>query len=101
MSKRAYRNVGSYRGCENVDMGYLTDWDDPALLYDEKVYNYWDIEDALWTDFLEFVSDQELPNSYTEDEENFNTYVQEHIEDYLSDVDAGGYFKEGSNDWRD
>lgn len=85
----------NWRGCKSIKMRYYNDWDDPDLIYNGYVFNYWDIEHALSQMFVE-------ETGFSEDDEvAFNHYVQDHAESYLEDVILGGYFDEGSKSWHD
>ena len=108
MSKRH----DGWRGCPNITMEYYNDTADPSLVATidgtEYTFNYWDIEDALWNEFLDLngitESDTYVDDSYTigeEWEQKFNEYCQAEAYNYLQDVVFGGYFGEGSTDWRD
>ena len=90
-----------WRGCDNIEMEYYNDWADPSLIYDGRRFNYWDIEDALWGDFLEETGYADSQSEDPRVEKEFDEYCQYRAEDYLNDVIAGGYFKDGSTDWRD
>lgn len=84
-----------YRGSDDIEYVWKGPWSDPELVYDGKTFNYWDIEDALWSMFLEENpqwTDDDSNNPECEDE--FNRYVQLRGALYLDDVIAGGYFDE-------
>ena len=86
-----------YRGSDDIEYVWKGPWSDPELVYDGKTFNYWDIEDALWSMFLEENpqwTDDDSNNPECEDE--FNRYVQYNGALYLDDVIAGGYFDEPS-----
>lgn len=82
-----------YRGTD-IRFIYHGDWSDPELEdKDGYLYNYWDIEDALWNMFLEENSqwtDNDSDN--TKCEKEFNAYVQDNVEWYLEEVKDAGYF---------
>ena len=69
--------TSGWRGCSDVGMTHYNEWADPDLNieYDGNVYvfNYWDIEDALWNEFLESEgiteSDTYVDDRYTIGEE--------------------------------
>lgn len=112
-NKRVKRiNEAFYRGNRGIEYVYHGEWADPDLIYDGYTFNYWDIEDALWEDFLERVEDgdigvsfdREFAENHADDdavEDAFNLYVQENGVDYLKDVIYGGYFEKGSKSWHD
>lgn len=86
-----------YRGSDDIEYVWKGHWSDPELVYDGKTFNYWDIEDALWSMFLEENpqwTDDDSDNPECEDE--FDKYVQLRGALYLDDVIAGGYFDEPS-----
>lgn len=91
----------NWRGCKNITWEPHGIWADPDIIYNGYTFNYEDIENALWENFLEDTghTDDEFGNEQVERE--FDTYVQERAEWYLEDVIAGGYFEEGSTNWRD
>ena len=94
----------NFRGCEDVKLIGHGEWSDPELLWEhegnEYLFNYWDIESALWNNFTEITGiNDEDRNDITEEE--FDKYVQDNCVDYLKEVIAGGYFTDGSTDWKD
>lgn len=76
-------------------------WGDPDLVWNGYTFNYWDIEDAMWSMFLEETGHKDSESNDPAVEEEFNKYVQDNYEDYLGDVIFGGYFDEGSKSWHD
>ena len=86
----------NYRGTENVEFIWNGTQSDPQLRYDEKLFNYWDIEEALWEMFEEENPDLDLSGEWADDavmvDALFDKYVQEHCVDYLEDCIFGGYF---------
>ena len=95
-NKRLKESVkNGYRGSDDIEYVWKGPWSDPELVYDGKIFNYWDIEDALWSMFLEENpqwTDSDSDNPECEDE--FSKYVQSEGTAYLDDVIAGGYFEE-------
>ena len=112
-NKREKRiNEAFYRGNKRIKFAYNGDYADPDLIYNGYTFNYYDIEDALWGDFLDGVEDGDIDVSFDREyaENNsddkavndaFNLYVQENGVDYLNDVIYGGYFEKGSKSWHD
>ena len=102
-NKRLKESVkNGWRGSKDIEYVWKGPWSDPELVYDGKTFNYWDIEDALWSMFLEENpqwTDDDSNNPECEDE--FNRYVQYNGALYLDDVIAGGYFDESLNQIRD
>lgn len=88
-----YKSIAPWRGCPDIMFGYYNDYADPDLLYKGYVFNYWDIEAALWENFTE-----EFPNS-TDDA--FSSYVRGIAPTYLDECIANNYFREGSKSWHD
>ena len=74
---------------------------DPDLIWDGYVFNYWDIEDALWDIFLEETGYQDSQSGDRVVEKEFNDFVKERATDYLEDVIFGGYFRPNSKSWHD
>lgn len=93
--------MGKYRGCENVEFVSNGTQSDPDLIYNGHTFNYWDIDDALWSEFIEYAGydDSDSGNPTVEDE--FDKYVQDNAENYLEDCIFGGYFSDGSKSWHD
>lgn len=112
-NKRVKRiNEAFYRGNRSIEFVYNGDYADPDLIYNGYTFNYYDIEGALWEDFLDRVEDGDLGVSFDREfaekhsddgavEDAFNLYVQENGVDYLNDVIYGGYFEKGSKSWHD
>lgn len=89
----------NYRGAKNVRLISHGEWADPELEYKGKLFNYWDIEDGMWNDFLERTgrTEESVTHNYEVDrevEEEFDKYVQENVDEYLEDVIFGGYFND-------
>lgn len=90
--KRAQSIGDNWRGNPVIRMRYYNEWSDPDLLYKDYVFNYWDVENAMWDEFLEHGGDPD-------DEAWFDKYVQEFAVDYLEDCIFGGYFQDDSKTW--
>ena len=90
----------NYRGVEGIEFVSHGEWADPELIYDGESFNYWDIEDALWSMFCEElcedyeISVSEIENNMDEFEPVFDKYVQNYAVDYLEDCIFGGYFND-------
>lgn len=56
---------------------------DPEIEYKGRLFNYWDIEDALWEGFLETTGHIDEDANNPEVEKEFNKYVQNTCTDYL------------------
>lgn len=98
MSKKSLKE--GWRGTP-VKMVSHGSWGDPDLVWNGYTFNYWDIEDAMWSMFLEETGHKDSESNDPAVEEEFNKYVQDNYEDYLGDVIFGGYFDEGSKSWHD
>lgn len=105
-------NEAFFRGNKEIELVSHGEWADPDLIYDGYTFNYWEIEDALWEDFLACIDegdvdvsfDREFAEKHSEDdvvEDAFDLYVQENGVDFLNDVIYGGYFEKGSKSWHD
>ena len=94
------KNEG-YRGSEDVEFVSNGMWSDPDLIYKGYTFNYWDIEDALWSEFLEETGHKDSESGDPAVESEFDEYVQGRVTDYLDDVIYGGYFEKGSKSWHD
>lgn len=91
-----WRNV---KGIKFLSNGSVSD---PSLIYKGYEFNYWDIEDALWSMFLEDnleFSDNDSGNPKAE--KAFNEYLSGCATGYLDDVIFGGYFPPKTYSWRD
>lgn len=91
----------NWRGCPKIKMEYYNDTADPSLIYKGYRFNYWDIEDALWNDFLESTGYSDSDADNPEVEKEFDKYVCDFGPSYLDDCLAFDYFEKGSKDWRD
>lgn len=80
--KNKINKDAGFRGAKNVEMIWHGTQSDPELKYKDYLFNYWDIEDALWDEYKEKESNPT--------EEGFDKYVQTHVDDYLEDCIAGG-----------
>lgn len=80
--KNKINKDAGFRGAKNVEMIWHGTQSDPELKYKDYLFNYWDIEDALWDEYKEKESNPT--------EEGFDKYVQTRVDDYLEDCIAGG-----------
>ena len=92
--------MNNWRGCKNVFWRSNGQMSDPDIVIktgdDTYVFNYYDIEDALWYDFCEDrgYDPAEVENN-SEVEADFDKYCQDYAYDYcVGDVIAGGYFED-------
>lgn len=90
--------MANYRNTDGIEFVGHGEWSDPELIYDGKSFNYWDIEDALWSEFCEIVEQDtgltvyDIESDMEKYEPMFDEYVQDNAVNYLNDVIAGGYF---------
>lgn len=91
----------NYRGCKDVLFKFNGAWADPDIIWNGYTFNYEDIEDALWSMFLEDTGHKDSEANDARVEEEFSEYIRPIIVDYLKDVIYGGYFKKGSKSWHD
>lgn len=85
--------ANNWRGCKDIKMIWHGEWNDPELVteYDgvEYWFNYYDIENALWEDFLESEGIEEKDtydengNISDEYENEFSKYCQDNAYTYL------------------
>ena len=85
--------MSNYRGTEGVEFISRGTQSDPLIRYDGKLFNYWDIEDALWDMYCEGtgMTRIEVEENMDAHEDNFDKFVQERCVDYLEDCIFGGY----------
>lgn len=74
----------TFRGVEGTEFIWHGEWSDPEIEYKDEVFNYWDVEDALWTDFKDAIEQGEI-KADEDDEEAFNKFCQEHAPAMLDD----------------
>ncbi len=90
--------MANYRGAEGIEFVSHGEWSDPELIYDGLSFNYWDIENALWSMFCEELGEEtgltiyQIEEQIDKYEPMFDKYVQQCAVEYLNDVIAGGYF---------
>ena len=60
---------------------YHGDWNDPELKYNGKLYNYYDIENAMTENFRDYAEDNNIEWS----EEGF-TYYFKHNQEYIKEL---------------
>ena len=89
-----------WRGHPDIEMIWNGAWADPDLEYKGYIFNYWDVEDAMWDDFLEVTGHKDSEVNDPEVEEEFNQYVIENAAYYLEDVIASGYFERNGKKYK-
>lgn len=45
--------MANYRGIEDIEFVWNGEWADPDLFYKGYRFNYWDVENTLWGDYVE------------------------------------------------
>lgn len=79
-----------FRGTENVEIVWHGQWSDPELRYNGMLFNYWNIENALWDMFEEENPDLDVSGEWADDailvDAMFDKFVQENCVNYLKDV---------------
>lgn len=102
---RKYQSVSdNWRGNKNIRMGYYDDYNDPDLIYDGYVFNYYDMEGIMYDDYVEELREDKEEGLIDSDEptdEGFNQFVRDNAEGYFEDAIAGDYFQKGSKSWHD
>ena len=81
-----------YRGNKSVQFIGHGEWSDPELEYNGYLFSYWDIEDALWNDFLDETGYSDAQSDDPTVEKQFNKFVQDRATDYLDDCIYSGSF---------
>lgn len=82
--------IGLFYGIEGIALIGHGGWCDPELYYKGKSYNYYDVEDALWSEFQEEHSDLDCVS-----DEPFAVWMfqnQEHVRDRIEDLDTAGCY---------
>lgn len=91
---------GVVKGVKFKDNGPMSD---PELIYKGLSFNYWDIEDALYDAFRDYLKEQYPGDEYLEqigydvttDGDDFCEWLEDNnqaVTDYLDDAIHGGYF---------
>lgn len=87
---------GGWRGCDQISLISHGSWADPDLftVIDGMncYFNYWDIENALWEDFLEETGHKDSESEDPAVEKEFNEYCQKWAYYYMIDCFNNGYF---------
>lgn len=91
----------TWRGCENIEHVWNGTQSDPDLIYKGYVFNYYDIENALWDDFLSLTEYEDSDHDKPEVEHEFDLFLHDVADSYLDDCIYGGYFAKGSKSWHD
>ena len=73
-------------GIEGIHLIWHGEWSDPELLYKGKLFNYWDIDEGMYSIFQE-----ETGLNDTDEYNEWMTNNKETVINYLDDVIFGGY----------
>lgn len=88
--------MANYRGAKDVEFIWNGTQSDPQLRYKDMLFNYYDIEEALWDMFEEENPQLDLSGEWADTqivvEQMFDEYVQDNVVNYLEDCIYGGYF---------
>lgn len=89
MTYKQVRALPNWRGVRGIKMKSNGPYSDPWLIYRGEVFNYWDIEDALWAMFLEETGHNDAESEAVEAE--FSEYLKYEAKPYLDGCLFGGY----------
>ena len=92
--KRKLKESANYRGNPEIEFVWHGAWNDPELIYKGESFNYWEVEDALWEDFLEETGHKDNESNDPKVEAEFDKYVQENGTSLLDDWIASGHLDE-------
>lgn len=87
---------GNFYGISKVKFEYHGEWSDPEVIYKRYSFNYWDVENALWCDFLEEKGIPDYKGSGREFDNEFEKWVfdnQERVHAMLDDWIYGGCYR--------
>ena len=95
-----------WRGCKSIKFKWNGTQSDPDLIYKGYVFNYYDIEEALWDMFLEYneLTEKDVYDGYNvkpEFEAQFNDFVCEEAPSYCDDYIANGAPKNWHDRYRE
>ena len=75
------KSLPLFRGVKGVRIIHRGSWSDPLLVYRGYVFNYWDIEEALWDHFLQDRGEKEADYkdraATNEQDKRFNNWLQD------------------------
>ena len=90
----AYGTWHSFYGLPDVEFRVVNDMSDPDLSYNGEIYNYYDVEDALWSEYKEYCEE----NGCIPDEDDFAAWVAEdhdRVYNWLADLTPTGRKRAG------
>ena len=85
----------NYRGIRGVGFIWHGAWADPELKYKNRLFNYWDIEEAIFECFKDWARDYNIEVNSNNEDELFDEYCRNDngamVKNYLDDyIFAGG-----------
>ena len=85
------KHLPNWRGIKGIRFKYNGSWSDGELIFRGYVFNYNDIEDALWENFLEETGHKDSESGLSKVEEEFNMWLEEDdcAKNYLIDCIYG------------
>ena len=69
----AYGGWGKFYGLDDVEFTVPNDTDDPTIFYNDNYYNYYDIEDTLWS----YYKEEREETGGIPDEDEFESWVMD------------------------
>ena len=81
----------NYRGICGVGFIWHGAWSDPELKYKNRLFNYWDIEEAIFEEFKDWARDYNINVNSNNEDELFDEYcrndngtaVKNYLDDYI------------------
>ena len=83
------KGLPNWRGIKGIRYKNNGEWSDPWLIYRGYIFNYWNIEDALWDNFLEETGHKDNESGLAKVEEEFNMWLEDNAKGYLEDCIFG------------
>ena len=85
----------NYRGIRGIGFIWHGAWADPELKYKNRLFNYWDIEEAIFEGFKDWARDYNIEVNSNNEDELFDEYCRNDngamVKNYLDDyIFAGG-----------
>lgn len=75
-----------YRGCKGVYFYSKNNVEDPILYYKDKEFNYWDIENFMWDEFVCMFPNLKNKFESYKTEEKFNKFIRKNLINYLNEI---------------
>ena len=85
----------NYRGIRGIEFVWHGAWADPELKYKNRLFNYWDIEEAIFDEFKEWAKEYGVKVNSENEDTLFDEYCRNDngaaVKNYLDDyIFAGG-----------